>query len=426
MLDRLISIDKKAIAVALHLTESPLEEAQHSLEELKALTASLQYQITRDLIQSRTQPDSAFFLGRGKVQEIKEILEVDEVSLVVIDAELSAKQARNLEKNLGCVVWDRTQVILEIFAQNAKTREAKLQIELAQFQYMLPRLVGMWQHLDRERGGIGTSRGTGEKQIESDRKWIRQRISRLKQELKQVVQERHTQKQRRSHCLKVGLVGYTNAGKSSVMNALTNSELLVENKLFATLDATTRVFDSETKPRILLSDTVGFIKNLPHELVASFQSTLEFVKDADLLLHVVDISSDYPEHLKVTLQTLDEIGANRIPILLVFNKTDLIPSMQQMMIRKRHPEAIFISAWKGEVEELKQKVIHFFEQKMSTTHICLDYQHSHYLGSIYQWVRVDHLDYQEDGIYVTVTAPPAHIERLRNQIGETYFIGEHT
>ena len=158
---------------------------------------------------------------------------------MVIDAELSPKQARNLEKNLGCPAWDRTCQILEIFAQNAKTREAKLQIELAQFQYMLPRLVGMWQHLDRERGGIGTSRGTERNRLESDRKWIRQRISRLKQELKQVVQERHTQKQRRSNCLKVGLVGYTNAGKSSVMNALTNSELLVENKLFATLDATT-------------------------------------------------------------------------------------------------------------------------------------------------------------------------------------------
>ena len=204
MLDRFTSTEKKAIAVALHLTESPLEETEHSLEELRALTASLQYEITRDLIQSRIQPDSAFFLGRGKVQEIKKLLALDEASLVVIDAELSPKQARNLEKNLGCPVWDRTQVILEIFAQNAKTREAKLQIELAQFQYMLPRLVGMWQHLDRERGGIGTSRGTGEKQIESDRKWIRQRISRLKQELKQVVQERHTQKQRRSDCLKVG------------------------------------------------------------------------------------------------------------------------------------------------------------------------------------------------------------------------------
>ncbi|MDG1488293.1 MAG: GTPase HflX, partial [SAR324 cluster bacterium] len=257
--NRLFNNWQRALIVSLQLPHKSNAEVQSSLEEMASLTYSLGGEVAGKIVQARSQIHPAYFFGKGKLDEIKLTLKNEAVDAMLVDNQLSPKQTQNLEKILECEVLDRTQVILEIFAKNARTREAKLQIGLAQAEYLLPRLVGLWKHLDRERGGIGASRGTGEKQIEKDRQFLRQRITRFKAQLERVDKERNTQKQRRSNCLQVSLIGYTNAGKSTIMNALTNSGLLVEDRLFATLDPTTRLLEEDTRPKVLLSDTVGFI-----------------------------------------------------------------------------------------------------------------------------------------------------------------------
>ena len=294
----------------------------------------------------------------------------------------------------------------------------------------MPRLVGLWKHLDRERGGIGASRGTGEKQIEKDRQFLRQRITRFKAQLERVDKERNTQKQRRSNCLQVSLIGYTNAGKSTIMNALTNSGLLVEDRLFATLDSTTRLLEEDTRPKVLLSDTVGFISNLPHEVVAAFRSTLSTVKDADLLLQIVDASDNIVEHLQTTADVLEDLNSISIPIIKVFNKIDRISPTRLLMLEKMYPEAVFVavinSAENGHdnssslVDIIRQKILHFFDERMKTVTIRLDYLHSQKLANIYEWSRVDNIDYQEEGIMMTLTTIPGNLERLRHHLGSGF------
>lgn len=415
----------RALLLTIQLpTESDMDTSL-GLEELASLATTVGCEVIEQIAQARPQIHPATFVGKGKLDEVKDCINQSEIDLVIVNSPLTPKQGKHLEDRLDCMVWDRTQVILEIFAQNAKTHESKLQIELAQLQYMLPRLVGLWAHLDRERGGIGASRGTGEKQIETDRRVIGNRIAHLKGEIKHVLRERRTQKKRRKDCLKVSLLGYTNAGKSTIMNALTESGVLVENKLFATLESTTRVLDEKSRPQILLSDTVGFIKELPHELVASFRSTLEVIHDADLLFHVVDVNAlEYEEHIETALTVLDELDANCIPRLLVFNKIDQIENPAHLLIlRKKYPEALFVSAYSSDIKELRKKIITFFEKKMKTVEICLDYQHTHNLAHVYEWSRVDEIDYQDDGIHLTLTSSSGNLNRLRHQIGTDYFQG---
>ena len=414
---------KRVLLIAVQLPSQSEHEILHSIEELASLTTSAGCQIAAQVIQVRPQIHPATYVGKGKISQIKETIHSCHIDLIIIDGPLTAKQGKNLEAATKCLVWDRTQLILEIFAQNAKTYEAKRQIELAQLQYTLPRLVGLWVHLDRERGGIGASRGMGEKQIETDRRVIRTRIAHLKEELKHVANERKLQKKRRRDCLQVSLIGYTNAGKSTIMNALTDSELLVKDKLFATLESTTRLLDEKNRPKILLSDTVGFIKNLPHELVASFRSTLEIICDADLLLHVVDINAiDYEEHIETALQVLDDLRANCIPQLLVFNKIDCVESTTHLLImKKKYPEAFFVSAFNGSMVELREGIVRFFEKKMETVEVLLDYQNSHNLAHIYEWSRVDAIDYKDDGIHLTLTSSSGNLDRLRHHMGPAYF-----
>ena len=409
------------LLLSLQLPKYSRLDIDHSLEELHALTYSLGAVVCDALVQQRDQPHPAFFFGKGKLGQIKDLIHKHSISLLITDGQLSPKQAQNLEKSLHKQVLDRTQLILEIFGRNARTREAKLQIELAQSEYLLPRLLGMWKHLDRERGGIGVSRGTGEKQIEKDRQILRRKIANLKEDLKRVDRERTNQKKRRSACLNVSLVGYTNAGKSTIMNTLTNSELLVENKLFATLDSTTRLLEEESRPKILLSDTVGFIKNLPHELVASFHSTLETLRDADLLLHVVDVGAEPEEHIKTTLAVLDEIQAVGIPKILVFNKTDQLDLLEQAILRRNYPEAVFISAVQGNVVELRQAIANFFERRMQTVQVLLDYKHTRRLAEIYEWSRVNKIDYREEGIFLELTSIPSNLKHLRHHLPEASF-----
>jgi len=428
--NRLFNNWQRALIVSLQLPHKSNAEVQSSLEEMSSLTYSLGGEVAGKIVQARSQIHPAYFFGKGKLDEIKLTLKNEAVDALLVDNQLSPKQTQNLEKILECEVLDRTQVILEIFAKNARTREAKLQIGLAQAEYLLPRLVGLWKHLDRERGGIGASRGTGEKQIEKDRQFLRQRITRFKAQLERVDKERNTQKQRRSNCLQVSLIGYTNAGKSTIMNALTNSGLLVEDRLFATLDSTTRLLEEDTRPKVLLSDTVGFISNLPHEVVAAFRSTLSTVKDADLLLQIVDASDNIDEHLQTTADVLEDLNSISIPIIKVFNKIDRISPTRLLMLEKMYPEAVFVSvknsAENGHdnssslVDIIRKKILHFFDERMKTVTIRLDYLHSQQLANIYEWSRVDNIDYQEGGIMMTLTTIPGNLERLRHHLGSGF------
>ena len=268
-------------------------------------------------------------MGEGKLAEIAAYVEENEVDFVICDDELSPSQIRNLDKVFSRKIYDRTSLILEIFAQRATTAYAKTQVELAQCQYLLPRLTGMWTHLERQRGGTGTRGGAGEREIETDRRIVRDRISRLKEQLKKIDKQMAVQRSNRGQLVRVALVGYTNVGKSTIMNLISKSEVFAENKLFATLDTTVRKVVLDNLP-FLLSDTVGFIRKLPHQLVESFKSTLDEVREADLLLHVVDISHpNFEEQIAVVKETLQEIGAGEKPVFLIFNKIDAYSFIQK-------------------------------------------------------------------------------------------------
>lgn len=312
---------EKAILIGIILPRQAEEEVIDYLEELEFLTETAGALTQKRFIQKIDAPNPKTFIGTGKVNEIKEYIDQNEIDIVIFDDELTPTQLRNLEKAFERKVLDRTNLILDVFAQRAKTAYAKTQVELAQYQFLLPRLAGMWTHLERQRGGIGL-RGPGETEIETDRRIIRDKISKLKEDLKKIDLQMSTQRKNRGSMVRVALVGYTNVGKSTIMNMLSKSDVFAENKLFATLDTTVRKVVYGNLP-FLLSDTVGFIRKLPHQLVESFKSTLDEVREADLLLHVVDISHPiFEEQLNVVNQTLQEIGATEKPILLVFNKID--------------------------------------------------------------------------------------------------------
>jgi GTPase len=292
------------------------------LDELAFLAETAGAVTVKRFWQKLPRPDSKTFLGSGKINEIRDFVKAENIDVVIFDDELSGSQIRNIEKVVGAPILDRTDLILEIFASRARTAHAKTQVELARYQYILPRLGGMWTHLERQRGGTGTRGGAGEKEIETDRRIVRDKISLLKKKLKEIDKQMSTQRKARGELVKVALVGYTNVGKSTLMNLLSKSDVFAENKLFATLDTTVRKIVYENIP-FLLSDTVGFIRKLPHDLVESFKSTLDEVREADLLMHVVDISHPhFEDQIKVVNETLKELGAHDKPTLMVFNKID--------------------------------------------------------------------------------------------------------
>ena len=313
----------KAVFVGVILEKGGERKVQEYLEELKFLAETAGAEGDKFFTQRLDRPDKATYIGPGKLEEIKEYCQENEIEYVIFDDELTGMQQRNIEKVIACSdVIDRTSLILEIFAQRAKTSYAKMQVELAHYNYMLPRLAGMWTHLERQRGGMGTRGGMGETQIEIDRRIVKQRISKLKEDLKKVDKQMATQRGNRGSLVRLALVGYTNVGKSTLMNLLAKSDVFAENKLFATLDTTVRKVVIENVP-FLLSDTVGFIRKLPTQLVEAFKSTLDEVREADVLVHVVDISHpDFEEQMAVVEQTLRDIGAANKPIYVVFNKVD--------------------------------------------------------------------------------------------------------
>ena len=317
-----ITNEENAILVGLIYKEQTEPMVNEYLDELTFLAETAGVKAVKRFTQKLPHPDSKIFVGKGKLEEIKQyILLKGNISLVIFDDELTGSQIQNIEKEISVTTIDRSDLILDIFANRAKTAQAKTQVELAQYQYILPRLKGMWKHLERQGGGVGT-RGPGETEIETDRRIVKEKISLLRRRLAEIDKQAFTQRKDRGEFIRVALVGYTNVGKSTLMNVLSKSDVFAENKLFATLDTTTRKVVFEQTP-FLLSDTVGFIRKLPHHLVESFKSTLDEVREADVLLHVVDIShQQYEEQLLVVNKTLAELGAADKPTITIFNKTD--------------------------------------------------------------------------------------------------------
>jgi GTP-binding protein HflX len=312
---------EKAILIGINYPGQDEREVEDFLDELSFLTKTAGAIPVKRFIQKLDHPDPRTFIGSGKISEISAFIKENNIDLAIFDDELFPSQIRNIESELGCRILDRTNLILDIFAHHARTSHARTQVELAQLQYLLPRLTGMWTHLERQRGGIGL-RGPGETEIETDRRHIRHRISLLKDQLKKIDMQMATQRKNRGKMVRVALVGYTNAGKSTIMNLLSKSDVVAEDKLFATLDTTVRKVVIGNLP-FLLSDTVGFIRKLPHDLVESFKSTLDEVRESDLLLHVVDIShKGFEEQIKVVNETLRELNSFDKPTLIIFNKID--------------------------------------------------------------------------------------------------------
>ena len=377
MLDKTHSIQKeeRAILVGLVQKDQTDEQVQEYMEELSFLAETAGAVAMKRFTQKLQHPDSKTFVGKGKLEEIKTYITLKEIQIVIFDDELSGSQISNIEKILDTKVIDRSDLILDIFAARARTAMAKLQVELAQYQYILPRLRGMWHHLERLGGGIGT-RGPGETEIETDRRIVRDKISLLRKRLQEIDKQAFTQRKDRGEFIRVALVGYTNVGKSTLMNLLSKSDVFAENKLFATLDTTTRKVVFGTTP-FLLSDTVGFIRKLPHHLVESFKSTLDEVREADILLHVVDVSHPrYEEQLGVVNKTLQELQAFDKPILTIFNKIDryeaatfdpwlepavkeeLMSELRERWERETNGHCVFISATeRRNLDELRQTIL---------------------------------------------------------------------
>ena len=339
-------VPEKAILVAVCPSGQTMERTEEYLAELAFLLETAGGLCVKKVIQRLERPDTRTYIGSGKLEELKEYKNALEVDFIVVDDELSPAQLRNLEKEMECRILDRTTLILDIFAKRARTSTAKTQVELAQLQYMLPRLTRMWTHLERQRGGIGM-RGPGETQIETDRRLIKEKISLLREQLASIDKQKTLQRKNRESLVRVALVGYTNVGKSTLMNLLSKSDVFAENKLFATLDTTVRKVVIGNLP-FLLTDTVGFIRKLPTQLVESFKSTLDEVVEADLLLHVVDISHpDHEEQIAAVNRTLADIGAADKPTILVYNKIDAVlkeDDEEEPMVYENTANKLFISA----------------------------------------------------------------------------------
>jgi GTP-binding protein HflX len=410
----------RAIVAAVQLPGVSDVEFEASLAELRQLAKTLGFEVVGRLAQKRASFDSTAYLGLGKRQELRSLVQ-DGADIVLVDHEVSPSQAHNLGKEIACEVMDRTMVILEIFHRHARSRAARAQVEIARLGYMAPRLreaAKLAGPQSRERSGVG-GRAGGESQSELDRRKIRDRIAELQKELDAMHLERRTQRARRQErqgLARVALVGYTNAGKSTLMRALTGSEALVADKLFATLDTTVRALHPEGVPRVLVSDTVGFIKNLPHGLVASFKSTLDEALEASLLVHVVDASDPGLERqLAVTDEVLDEIGAKDVPRLLVFNKIDR--GGDEAALRARYPGCIVISARReGEVAKLREAIVAFFQRGLVEAELFLPWAAQKLRGEIFSSCEVLEERAGGEGVFLRVRGEPAAVERLREKV----------
>ncbi len=373
--NQVVAEDERAVLIGLIHKEQTEAQVHEYLDELAFLAETAGAQAVKRFTQRLPHPDRATFIGKGKLEEVRQYVVGKDISLVIFDDELTGSQISNIQKELKIKVIDRSDLILDIFARRARTAQAKVQVELAQYQYILPRLRGMWTHLERQKGGIGM-RGPGETEIETDRRIVKDKISLLRKRLAEIDKQSLTQRKDRGEYIRVALVGYTNVGKSTIMNLLSKSEVFAENKLFATLDTTTRKVVFEQTP-FLLSDTVGFIRKLPHHLVESFKSTLDEVRESDILMHVVDISHPkYEDQIEVVNRTLTELKAIDKPTILIFNKmdlyekqtfdewltedvkTDILSQLKESWQHRTHGNCVFISATERmNIEELRKTIL---------------------------------------------------------------------
>lgn len=391
-----------------------------SLEELKQLADTAGATVIKKFIQKRPKPDPAFFIGRGKVQELALYAQQENIDLCIFDDELSPAQQRNIESVMGIRILDRTALILDIFAQRARTNEGKLQVELAQLQYTLPRIMGKGLMLSRLGGGIGT-RGPGETKLEVDRRRIRDRIAFIKEQIEKVkaVRSLHRSKRKKNNVFEVSLVGYTNAGKSTLLNTLTNSDIYAKDQLFATLDPTTRQLTLPNKQEIIITDTVGFIQRLPHQLIAAFRSTLEVVTEADLLLHVIDVSHElYKEQAAAVHEVLKEIGAETKPVITVYNKIDKLPPDSKLADRLALGEdTVCISAAKKlNLETLQQMIETHLKSKAVEVTLCIPYAETAKAAQLHETANVLEQEYTENGTVMKVILPVEDLEAYNEYI----------
>jgi GTP-binding protein HflX len=414
---------KRVIVAAVQLPKVSDLEFEASLTELRQLAKTLGFDVVGRFTQKRAGFEAGAYFGTGKREELRLMREQEAVDVILIDHEISPSQQFNLAKEVGCEVMDRTMVILEIFHRHASSRFARAQVEIARLGYMAPRMREEAKQAgpkDRARSGTG-GRSGGESHGELDRRKIRDRIAELQKELDAMGSEHKTQRARRQEregLARVALVGYTNAGKSTLMRALTGSEALVADKLFATLDTTVRALHPETVPHVLVSDTVGFIKNLPHGLVASFKSTLDEALEASLLLHVIDASdAGFERQLAVTEEVLDEIGAEGVPRLLVFNKIDR--GGDEAALRAKHPGCVVMSAKReGDVASLREAIEAFFQRDFIEAELFLPWSAQKLRGQIFASCTVLEERADDEGAFLRVRGEPEAVERLREQLGE--------
>ena len=397
------------------------------LEELEFLTKTAGAEVIDKFYQERDTIDSSHFIGKGKAEEIARKADEQDIDLVVFENSLTPTQIRNLERIIKCKVIDKPALILDIFASNARTAESKTQVELAQLQYLLPRLTRQWTHLSKQYGGIGT-KGPGETQIETDRRLVKTRISVLKEKLKKIEEQRRTQRQQRSHFIRITLVGYTNVGKSTLLNILTHAGVLVEDKLFATLDTSTRVLKEinhkKFTQQLLISDTVGFIRNLPHDLIESFKSTLAEVVESDILLHVIDISSDYFEdQIKVVEETLTELNSMNKPVIKVFNKVDILPNdrMNEVIshLKIKYPGSVFISASKGlNLNKLDEMILRIIDEQLLETEIKIPMENDSFklINKIHKSVEVVETKYYNKSIKLKLRGNKSNLEKISKSL----------
>jgi GTP-binding protein HflX len=395
----------------------PPKGADDELAELRELARTAGVEPVAELVQHRDQPDRRTYVGKGKLQELKEAFKGSGAESLIVDDELSPVQQKALEDALQARVVDRTQLILDIFAQHAVSAEGKLQVELAQLEYNLPRMRGLWQHLERLGGGVGT-RGPGESQLETDRRLARRRITVLRERLRRLARQRSTRRKarRRSDVPTIALAGYTNVGKSTLLNALTDAGVAVNDRLFETLDPTTRGFEVDGR-RYLVTDTVGFIRRLPHQLVEGFAATLEETLVADLVLHVADASATDEEldaMLAAVGSVLKEIGAGQLPVELVLNKVDAIDLLRQRRLANRFPDALLVSACTGEgLDELRSRVAERFGERFEAVRLLIPYDQGAKLAELYALgTPVDERHDREEGVYIRARLPRRELRRF--------------
>ncbi|MCY7361284.1 MAG: GTPase HflX [Ignavibacteria bacterium] len=406
-------IEKTVLVCYSNRRDKKNYHSDESLDELKFLAETAGAVVVETFFQENDKYDSRFMIGKGKVQEIEEYVTEHKVNLVIFENELAYTQLRNLEQKIKCKIIDKSNLILDIFASNARSAQAKLQVELAQLEYTLPRLTRQWTHLSKQFGGIGT-KGPGETQIETDRRFIKTKIAFLKDKLLKVDEQRKTQSNERKKFFRISLVGYTNVGKSTLLNTLTNSDVYVENKLFATLDTSTKALEllvsengkavTKFPKKVLISDTVGFIKNLPHNLIESFKSTLAEVIESDLLLHVIDISNpNFIEQMEVVTKTLEEIGATKSVVVNVFNKVDCLEDTDIISnLKIEFNDAVFISAEKGlNINALMEKIKLELNKENTERTLQLKPDEHKKVSMIYKLAEVSKVRYLKNSIKVT-------------------------